>query len=532
MLGTGAATNSYDDIEKARTILICGANVTENHPIIGARIKQAALGGVNLIVIDPRRIELAEYAAIHLQLKPGTNIPLLNSLAYTIVEERLFDAQFADERVAEWDEFCSFIKQFPPEKVETVCGVKASLIRQAARLYATAKPSMCFHGLGVTEHAQGTEGVMCLVNLALLSGNIGKSGAGINPLRGQNNVQGAAHMGCDPGILTGSISLNDARPLFESVWRAAIPQQEGLNMVEMMDAAAAGELKAIWVIGYDIAFTNANISSTEKGLRSLELVIVQDLFLNETARQFGSVFLPAVSSFEREGTFMNAERRIQRIRKAIEPLGQSQPDWKIICAVAKAMGKGDCFAYDSPEEVWNEIRAVWPAGRGITYDRLNDGGLQWPCPNEDHPGTEVLHTESFPSGKQAALRRIPYRPTKEVTSEEFPFLLITGRTLHQFNAGTMTMRTANAELRPKDLLDISADDATRLHFHNGERVRLRSRYGEALLPIRITASVGPGELFATFHTTEAFLNRLTSPHRDRYVKTPEYKLTAVQIEKE
>jgi formate dehydrogenase major subunit len=485
-----------------------------------------------LIVIDPRRIELAECATIHLQPRPGTNIPLLNSLAYTIVEERLFDAQFAAERVAEWDEFCSFIKQFSPEKVETVCGVKANLIRQAARLYASAKPSMCFHGLGVTEHTQGTEGVMCLVNLALLSGNLGKSGAGINPLRGQNNVQGAAQMGCDPGILTGSVSLNDARTLFESVWRASIPQQQGLNMLEMMDAAAAGQLKAMWVIGYDVALTNANTSSTENALRSLELVIVQDLFLNETARQFGSVFLPAVSSFERDGTFMNAERRIQRIRKAIEPLGQSQPDWKIICAVAKAMGKGDYFAYDSPEEIWNEIRAVWPASRGITYDRLNDGGLQWPCPNEDHPGTEVLHTESFPLGKQAALRRIPYRPTKEVTSEEFPFLLITGRTLHQFNAGTMTMRTANAELRAKDLLDISADDATQLHFHNGERVRVRSRYGKALLPIRITSSVRPGELFATFHTPEVFLNRLTSPHRDRYVKTPEYKLTAVQIEKE
>ena len=532
MLGTGAATNSYDDIEKAQTILICGANVTENHPIIGARIKQAALRGVNLIVIDPRRIELAECAAIHLQPRPGTNIPLLNSLAYTIVEERLFDAQFANERVAEWDEFCSFIKQFPPEKVETVCGVKADLIRQAARLYANAKPSMCFHGLGVTEYTQGTEGVMCLVNLALLSGNLGKSGTGINPLRGQNNVQGAAHMGCDPGILTGSVSLNDARPLFESVWRTSIPQQQGLNMLEMMDAAVAGQLKAMWVIGYDVALTNANTNSTDKALRSLELVIVQDLFLNETARQFGSVFLPAVSSFERDGTFMNAERRIQQIRKAIEPLGQSEPDWKIICAVAKAMGKGDYFAYDSPEEIWNEIREVWPAGRGITYDRLDDGGLQWPCPDEDHPGTEVLHTGSFPLGKQAALRRIPYRPTKEVTTEEFPFLLITGRTLHQFNAGTMTMRTANAELRPKDLLDISADDATQLHFHNGERVRVRSRYGEALLPIRITSSVRPGELFATFHTAEVFLNRLTSPHRDRYVNTPEYKLTAVQIEKE
>ncbi len=339
MLGTGAATNSYNDIERAETILVCGANPTENHPIVGARIKQAALSGANLIVIDPRKIELTQYARIHLQLRPGTNIPLLNALAYTIVEERLFDEKFARERVAEWDEFCDFIKEFPPEHVEEICGVKADLIRQAARLYATGRPSMCFHGLGVTEHTQGTEGVMCLANLALLTGNIGKPGTGINPLRGQNNVQGAAHMGCDPGILTGSVSLNDARPKFERVWRTSVPQQRGLNMLEMMDAAEAGKLKALWAIGYDIALTNANANATERALRSLDLVIVQDLFLNETARQFGSVFLPAASSFERDGTFMNAERRIQRIRKAIEPIAQSQPDWEIICALAKAMGK-------------------------------------------------------------------------------------------------------------------------------------------------------------------------------------------------
>jgi formate dehydrogenase major subunit len=339
-------------------------------------------------------------------------------------------------------------------------------------------------------------------------------------------------MGCDPGILTGSVSLNDARPLFESVWQAPVPLGRGLNMLEMMDAAAAGKLKALWAIGYDIALTNANTTATERALRSLDLVIVQDLFLNETARQFGSVFLPAASSFERDGTFMNAERRVQRIRQALEPVGQSKPDWEIICALARSMGKSQFFNYSAAEEIWNEIRSVWPAGSGITYPRLNDGGLQWPCPAEDHAGTEVMHVESFPLGKKAALRRIPYRATEEVTSEEFPFRLITGRTLYQFNAGTMTMRTANAELRPADLLDISTEDANRLQLQKGERVRVHSRYGAAVLPIRITSSVKPGDLFATFHTAEAFLNRVTSPYRDRYVKTPEYKITAVQIDKE
>jgi formate dehydrogenase major subunit len=339
-------------------------------------------------------------------------------------------------------------------------------------------------------------------------------------------------MGCDPGILTGSVSLNDARPLFEDVWRAPVPQDHGLNMLEMMDAAEAGKLQALWAIGYDVALTNANTHATERALSSLDLVIVQDLFLNETARQFGSVFLPAASSFERDGTFMNAERRIQRIRKAIEPVGQSKPDWAIICALANAMGKSEFFNYDSAEEIWNEIRMVWQAGSGITYQRLDEGGLQWPCPDEDHDGTEVLHAESFPIGKKAALRRIPYRATRELATEEFPFLLITGRTLYQFNAGTMTMRTANAELRTTDTLDISAGDADRLQLHNGERVRIQSRYGETVLPIRITSCVKQGDLFATFHTAEAFLNRVTSPHRDRYVKTPEYKITAVRIERE
>ena len=298
MLGTGAATNSYDDIERAQTILVCGANATENHPIIGARIKQAALKGAKLIVIDPRRIELADYSAIHLRPRPGTNIPLLNAIAYAIVDEGLYDETFIDERVDEWDEFRTFVKHFAPEAIEEVCGVGAPLIRDAARLYATAKPSMCFHGLGVTEHTQGTEGVMCLVNLALMTGNIGSPGTGINPLRGQNNVQGAAHMGCDPGILTGSASLNDARELFESIWRAPVSERRGLNLMEMMDAAAAGKLKALWAIGYDVLLTNANAHGTERALSRLNLLIVQDMFMNETAR-FASVFLPVASSFEK-----------------------------------------------------------------------------------------------------------------------------------------------------------------------------------------------------------------------------------------
>ena len=290
--------------------------------------------------IDPRKIELARYATLHLQLRPGTNVPLLNAMACAIVEEGLYDEGFLKERVAGFEEFRHFVQSWSPERAAPVCGVEAQQIREAARIYAKQGPAMCFHGLGLTEHTQGTEGVMCLVNLALLTGNIGKPGAGINPLRGQNNVQGAAHMGCDPGILTGSVSLKEGRDLFSSVWRATIPTRKGLNLLDMLDAAEDGRFKALWAIGYDIFLTNANADSTRRALERMELVIVQDMFLNETAREFGNVFFPAASSFEKDGTFMNAERRIQRVRKAIDPVGASRPDWEIICDVARAMGKG------------------------------------------------------------------------------------------------------------------------------------------------------------------------------------------------
>lgn len=531
MLGAGAATNSYDDIEAAKTIFLCGANATENHPVIGARIKQAVLRGAELIVVDPRKTELTQYARIHLQCRPGTNVPLLNSIANVIVSEHLTNDAFLEKRVSEWPQFRDFIKDFTPEQVAGICNVKADLIYEAARLYARGGPSICFHGLGVTEHVQGTEGVMCLVNLALLTGNIGKPGTGINPLRGQNNVQGAAHMGCDPGVLTGGVPVNEPNERFETCWQRPVPKSRGLNLLEMMDEAAAGNLKALWAIGYDIALTNANTSATNKALESLDFLVVQDMFLNETARQFAHVFLPAASSFERDGTFMNAERRIQRIRKVIEPVGLSKPDWEIICLLAKAMNKRVLFDYESPQNIWNEIRSVWPDGAGITYRRLETGGVQWPCPTEDHPGSRLMHSTSFSIGDKASLRRIPYRPTKETVSKEFPFLLITGRTLYQFNAGTMTMRTRNAELRPTDVLEISPADATALKVKSGELVRIASRYGEAVLPVMTTSAVRKGEVFATFHTSEVFLNRVTGPHRDRYVKAPEYKVTAVQIGK-
>jgi formate dehydrogenase major subunit len=531
MLGTGAATNSFDDIEAARTILICGANPTENHPIPGARIKQAVRRGANLIVIDPRRTELTKYADVHLQLRPGTNIPLFNALSHAIIDEGLADADFIAERVDEFEEYKAFLADYSPESVAEKCGVRAEDIRRAARIYATAKPAMCFHGLGMTEHLQGTEGVMTIVDLALLTGNIGKPGSGVNPLRGQNNVQGSAHMGCDPGILTGSIAVDEGRPLFESVWNAPVPEAKGLNQLQMMDAARSGKLKALWAIGYDVFLSNANAHETSKSFEGLEFCIVQDLFMNETARNFADVFLPAASSFEKDGTFMNAERRIQRIREAVTPRGNSRTDWQIVCDVAKAMGQGEHFAFTSAEDIWNEIRRVWPAGSGISYPRIEQHGLQWPCPDESHPGETVLHSESFSLGKRAALKRIKYRPTPERINADYPFLLTTGRTLYHFNAGTMTMRTPNVELRPTDELMMSPTDAIRLGFADGDRVDLISAHGRAELPVKLTDKVKPGELFATFHDPRVFLNYATSPVRDRFTLAPEFKVTAVRVER-
>ncbi|MFT3744469.1 MAG: formate dehydrogenase subunit alpha [Pyrinomonadaceae bacterium] len=532
MIGTGAMTNSFDDIEKAKTIILCGANPSENHPIPGARIKQAVIkNGARLIVIDPRKTELTKYADVHLQLRPGTNILMFNALAHAIIDENLTDPEFIAKRVDEYEEFKAFVADYSPEAVSERCGVDADLIREAARIYATETPSMAMHGLGMTEHYQGTEGVMSIVNLALLTGNIGKRGAGVNPLRGQNNVQGSAHMGCDPGILTGSVSIESGRELFESVWKSPIPTDTGLNQLQMIDAARDGKLKALWTIGYDVFLSNANAHETARAFENMDLVIIQDFFMNETANRFGHVFLPAATSFEKDGTFMNGERRIQRIRTAVTPRGNSRSDLRIICDVAAAMGRSGDFSFATAEEVWNEIREVWPPGYGITYDRIEKAGIQWPCPTVDHPGTEVLHGESFSNGVKASLRRIKFRPTKEVVSDEFPFPMTTGRVLEQFNAGTMTMRTPNREIRPTDLLMISRSDAERLSIANGENVRLMSKYGEAILPAEISDRVKDGELFASFHDPRVFLNYATGPVRDRFTQAPEFKVTAVRVEK-
>jgi formate dehydrogenase major subunit len=527
--GAGLATNSFDDIELARALLVCGANVTESHPVIGARIRQAARRGAALVVIDARRIEIAHDARLHLAVRPGTNIAALNAIAHVIVREQLCDRDFLARRTSGFDEFVRFIDRWTPARAAAICGVAAADIRRAAHLYAGNQPALSVHGLGLTEHGQGTDGVTALINLAVLTGNLGKPGAGVNPLRGQNNVQGAAHMGCDPGVLAGSTPIDVGRDAVERHWGVALPPRRGLNMLEMMDAALEGRLAALWSVGYDLLPTNPNANVTARALGSLELVIVQDLFLTETARECASVFLPACSTFEKDGTFMNAERRIQRVRAALPPAGLSKPDWQIVAEIARTMGVLG-FEYASAEQVWDEIRALCEGARGMTYARLETAGLQWPCPSPDHPGTALMHADRFASGKPVPLQPIEYRPTPESLSDRFPFALITGRSLYQFNSGTMTGRTRNCELRPTDTLDIAPADALRLGIRDGALVRVTSRHGAATLPARLTDMVQDGQLFATFHRPDVRVNALTGPHRDAVTGTPEYKVTAVRVE--
>ncbi len=531
--GTGAATGAFEDIDHTQTILISGSNALEAHPVVGSRLRKAVRRGAKLIVIDPRRVGLAQIADLHLPVTPGANVAMFHSLAAVIVEEGLHDRAFIEQRTEGFEAYAEFLRGYLPEKVEGVTGVPAPLARQAARMYATGSPSISFHGLGLTENVQGTEGIVALSNLALLTGNVGKPGTGINPLRGQNNVQGSAHMGSDPNYFTGytPISNEQARVKFESLYGVTLPRERGLDAVQIVEAAEAGKLDVLWAIGYDIMQSHADIVRTQKVLEQVPLVVVQDLFMNETGRAIGTVFLPAAASFEKDGTFMNSERRIQRIRKAVEPQGEAVADWVPVCEVAKKLG-WEGFGFGSAEEIWDEVRSVWPDGAGISYAKMErEGGIQWPCPDESHPGTVRLHSERFTLGDRAPFHRPEQKALQEEPTAEFPLLLVTGRTLYAYNAGTMTDRTANLALRPKDTLDLHPEDAEKLGIADGDELRIVSAWGEARLPARRDPRVKRGEVFATFHTPAAHVNRLLGPHRDNKVNTPAYKRTAVRVER-
>lgn len=527
VLGTGAATNSLADLEAADLILVAGSNATEAHPVVGARIRQAVLRGARLIVIDPRRTELADLADVHLALRAGSNVPLLNAFAQVLIAEDLIDQAFLEQRTEGYQQLCRHLADCTPERSEAHTGVPAAQLRAAARLYGRARRPLQVHGLGMTEHYQGSESVMLLCNLALLVGAIGRPGVGVNPLRGQNNVQGAADMGCQPNLMTGYADPADpaVRERFEAAWERPLPVLPGLTIPRMYDAAIAGQLKALYILGEDVLQTDPS-QHAERALRALDFLIVQELFLSPTAA-LADVVLPGASFLEKDGSFTNGERRVQRVRQCLPPPGQAQPDWRILVELMTVTGLPQ--RYSHPDEILAEVASLVPTFAGLTLQRLGTHGLQWPVPQPSHQGTPILHGEGFPQGR-AQLACIDYLPSpNQARAGDYPLRLTTGRVLDHYNSGSMTRRTANRQLQDADELELHPADAAERGIADGDAVQIRSADGQARARARLSARVARGSAFLSFHFPETGTNQLTSAVLDRLADCPEYKLVQIEV---
>ena len=534
--GTSAGTQDFESVEHSDVIMLIGANPTAAHPVFGSRLKQAIRKGAKLIVVDPRQIELVKTAHIkaehHLQLLPGTNVAIINALAHVVMTEGLADEKFIAERCdteafATWAEF---IKQpeNSPEAMEKISSVPASEIRAAARLFASAPNGAIYYGLGVTEHSQGSTMVMGIANLAMATGNIGRKGVGVNPLRGQNNVQGSCDMGSFPHELPGyrHISNPETRAIYENLWGVKLKEKPGMRIPNMLDAAVAGEYMGIYVHGEDIAQSDPNTQHVTAGLAAMEMVIVQDLFLNETAK-YAHVFLPGTSFLEKDGTFTNAERRINRVRPTM-PSKTGKEEWEVTCDLAKAMGYN--MHYDNASQIMDEIAATTPTFKGVSHARLDsEGSMQWPVNDNAPDGTPIMHIEKFVRGS-GNFMLTPYVATEEKTNRKFPLLLTTGRVLSQYNVGAQTRRTENNVWHPEDTLDIHESDAEMRGIKDGSWIKLSSRVGETLMRARVTDEVAPGVVWTTFHFPESGANVITTDYSDWATNCPEYKVTAVQVE--
>ncbi|MDB5482166.1 MAG: formate dehydrogenase subunit alpha [Caulobacteraceae bacterium] len=533
--GTSAGTQDFDSVDHADVVLVIGANPTDAHPVFASRMKRRLRAGAKLIVVDPRAIDLVRSphieAAHHLALKPGTNVALLNALAHVVVTEGLVDEAFVRERcdLAAFQAWAAFVADEvnSPRTVEGVCGVPAAELRAAARLYATGGNGAIYYGLGVTEHSQGTTTVMAIANLAMATGNLGRPGVGVNPLRGQNNVQGACDMGSFPHELTGyrHISEEPVRRLFESLWGVTLDPEPGLRIPNMIDAALDGSFRGLYVQGEDILQSDPNSRHMAAGLSAMECVIVQDLFLNETA-SYAHVFLPGSTFLEKDGTYTNAERRIQRVRKVMEPRN-GLADWEITERLSNALGYPMNYAH--PSEIMVEIAAVTPTFAGVSYERLDAlGSIQWPCNDAAPEGTPVMHIDRFARGAGEFILT-EYVPTDERTGPRFPMLLTTGRVLSQYNVGAQTRRTENVVWHPEDRLEIHPHDAEHRGIADGAWVKLASREGETSLRALITPRVSPGVVYTTFHHPGTQANVVTTELSDWATNCPEYKVTAVQV---
>jgi len=530
--GSGAMTNSISEIEDTNCILAIGTNTTSAHPVIAYYIKSAVRKGTALIVANPKEIDLCEISHIFLQHRPGTDVALLMGMAKIIVEQKLYDRDFIYERCENFEAFIESLNTFNPDFVEKITGVPSNRLIEAAVTYATRKPGMIFYAMGITQHTHGTDNVLATSNLALLTGNVGKPSSGVNPLRGQNNVQGACDMGALPNVYPGyqKVDIPQIQKKFEQAWGYSLPLQPGLTHVEIFDAIHQGKIKALYQMGENPALSEANANHVREALKRIDFLVVQDIFLTETA-EYAHVVFPAASFAEKDGTFTNTERRVQRVRKAIQPVGESIPDWQIVCELARSMGASG-FDFTHPSQIMYEINHLTPSYAGINYDRLEKDGIQWPCPGVDSEGTPILHTDFFATSTgKGKFIPLEYKPSYELPDDEYPLILTTDRSLYHFHTSTMTRKGKLTVLRDHELVEINPEDAKKLGVEDGEMVRVLSRRGEVKAKIKVTETSQKGVVSMTFHFAESPTNLLTSSALDPVAKIPETKVCAIKIEK-
>jgi formate dehydrogenase alpha subunit len=529
--GSGAMTNPIGEIRDADCIFVIGSNTSENHPVISLEVKAAVRQRkAKLIVADPRRIDLVDYAHLWLQQKPGTDVALINGMLNIILSRGWLNKAFVDERTEGFEALADSVKGYIPEAVEKITSVPASDIVEAARVYAQSSHSSILYAMGITQHVTGTNNVLALANLSMATGQIGKPSSGVNPLRGQSNVQGACDMGGLPNVYTGYQRVDDpaVQQKFEKAWGVSLPSRPGLTLMEMMKGIAEGKVKALFILGENPLLSDPNVSQVKEELKHLDLLVVQDIFLTETA-ELAHVVLPGVSFAEKDGTFTNTERRVQRVRKAIEPTGNSRPDWQLLCDLSSRLGYS--LEYSSPKEIMDEIASVTPSYGGMHYTRLEGVGLQWPCPTQDHPGTPFLHKEKFSRGK-GKFHVTPYAPAPELPDEKYPYLLTTGRVLYHYHTVISRKSKGLSEIYPQGVIEINPEDAQRLGIQpdNG-LVEVTSRRGTVQVKSKVSDNLPPGVVFMTFHFKEAAANLLTIDALDPIAKIPEFKVCAVNIRK-
>jgi formate dehydrogenase major subunit len=530
--GSGAMTNSVPDIAESDCIFVIGSDTMSQHPLIAERILMAKEKGAKIIVADPRSIHLSRFADLHMKQKSGSDVALMNGMMKCILNHGVEDKAFISERTEDFEKLKEVLDNVSLEEVEKITGVSKEDIEKAALLYAEAKASCIIYAMGITQHTTGTDNVLSAANLAMLTGNIGRPGTGVNPLRGQNNVQGACDLGALPNVLPGYQAVTDEqrRKRVAEVWGVAeLPSQVGLTVVEMLNSVLEGKVKAMYIMGENPMMSDPDISHVEEALKSLDFLLVQDIFPTETA-ELADVILPGASWAEKDGTFTGTDRRVQRIRKAIEPLGESRPDWQIICKLAKAMKAEDRFPFSSPSQIFEEMVKVTPIYAGMSLTRLGQpDGLQWPCPEESHPGTSILHSKEFTQGK-GIFHSIVYREPAENPNDEFPFILTTGRVMSQWHTRSMTRRspTLDAEF-PEGFVEINPEDARKLGISDNDLVEVSSRRGKIQTKARVTDKIAPGIIFMPFHFAEEAANRLTNPALDPIAKIPEFKVCAAAI---